>query len=167
MAVVLGHNVDSSHYLREHRYTPITEAVHPSTLQLIAYWRECETRGGMMMGRDVPARAIANLLRDVTVSEPVNDWADARIRLAGFGMAEHFGRDVSGMLMSDVFAGDPRDMKLMLDGSRWVIAQNQPGMIEHVILDKGREILRQEMTAVPLRAPDGDARWILVGTFNF
>jgi hypothetical protein len=58
-------------------------------------------------------------------------------------------------------------MRLMLDGARSAIARNRPGTVEHIISDDGREILRQEMTLVPVRAPSGDARWSLTGTFNF
>jgi hypothetical protein len=167
MAVVLGRIVDS-HYDYKHRMTVVKTPVHPATMQLLDYWRECDVRGGLRMGRDVPSRAIALLLKDLCVAEPVDDWADARIRLAGSTMTEYFGRDVSGMLMSQII-GDGResDFQLMMNGSGYVTAKNKPGTIEHILLNEGRVVLRQEMTAVPIWAPDGDARWVLTGTFNF
>jgi hypothetical protein len=167
MAVILGHALDRSHYDYEHSFRPVDAPVHPLSIQLLAYWRDCEAQGGMRMGRDLPARAIAQILPHLIVAEPVGDWEDARIRLAGFGMATHFGRDVSGALMSEVYAGPQSGMHLLLAGSRSVIARNQPGAVEHLVLDKEREVLRQEMICLPLIAPDGDARWVLVGTFNY
>jgi hypothetical protein len=168
MAVVLGRIVDHSHYELEHRMTVVQTPAHPRSIQLLAYWRECGARGGMRMGRDMPSRAIGSLLRDLCVSEPIGDWADARIRLAGSTMAEYFGRDVSGMLMSQI-VGDGRenDFQLMMNGSRYATANNKPGTIEHLLLDEGRVALRQEMTAVPIWSPEGDTRWLVTGTFNF
>src|ERR1700744_5278941 len=99
MAVLLGRNVDRSHYELQHRMTVVKTPTHPSTIRLIAYWQECLARGGMQMGVDVPSRAIASLLQDITVAEPVDDWKDARMRLAGSGMTAHFGRGVRGLLM--------------------------------------------------------------------
>jgi hypothetical protein len=167
MTIILGKAVDRTHYEYEHRVTPVKVATHPSTIRLIAYWQQCEERGGLRMGRDIPARAIAALLKDLTVAEPVNDWADARIRLAGSGMAVHFGRDVSGALMSEIAGGAESDWRMLLAGAKSVIAHNRPGTIQQIILDDGREIQRQELTALPILAPDSDARWVLTGTFDF
>lgn len=167
MAVVLGRKVEQSHVALEHRMRGINMPTHPSTIRLIAYWQDCETRGGMRMGRDMPARAIAAFLPDLTVAEPVGDWADARIRLAGSAMADYFGRDVGGALMSEVVVGEARDREFLLAGARTAIARNRPGIVEQILVDNGREVLRQELTALPLLAPEGDARWILISTFNF
>ncbi len=114
-----------------------------------------------------PARAIAALMKDVIVSEPIDDWQDARLRLVGSGMAAHFGRDVTGLCMNEVFAGELSDRDMLLAGARICIADNRPGTVEQTLLDKGKEILRQEMTAMPLLAPGGDAHWLLTATFNF
>jgi hypothetical protein len=167
MAVVLGRIVDQSHYELQHRMTMVKTATHPASIKLIDYWRECDARGGLRMGRDIPSRAIGPLLKYLCVAEPVGDWTDGRIRLAGSTMAEYFGRDASGLLMSEVNGSSDSDFELMMSGSRHVIAKNRPGTIEHLLLDEGIVVLRQEMTAVPIWSPDGDARWLLTGTFNF
>lgn len=162
-----GRSVERPHTELEHRMRGINMPTHPSTIRLIAYWQECEARGGMRMGQDIPARPIATLLQDLTVAEPVRDWADARIRLAGSAMVEYFGRDVGGALMSEIFAGEPRDCEMLLAGAKAAIARNRPGIVEQLLFDNGREVLRQELTALPLYAPDGNARWIVTSTFNF
>jgi hypothetical protein len=166
MAVVLGRNVDRPHTELEHRMRGINMPTHPHSIRLIAYWQDCEARGGMRMGRDMPAREIAALLPDLIVAEPIRDWADARIRLAGSAMADYFGRDVGGALMSEV-TGGTRDRELLLADARTAIARNRPGIIEQILVDNGQEVLRQEVTALPLFAADSNARWILISTFNF
>jgi hypothetical protein len=167
MSVGSGPYFEKSHYELEHRFRPVRSPEHPSTLKLIDYWKSCEAQGGMRMGRDIPARPLARLLRDLTVSEPIGDWEDARVRLAGSGMTEHFGREVSGLLNSEIFAGSAEDKQMMLAGARNVIARRRPGTVEHTLFDGERAVLRQEMTALPLLSPDGSAYWILIGTFNF
>jgi len=167
MAVVLGRVVDQSHYVLKHRMTVVKTPTHPSSIKLIDYWRACEAHGGLRMGRDIPARAIGSLLKYLCVAEPVGDWTDARIRLAGSTMAEYFGRDASGLLMSEVNGSSEDDFRLMMNGSRYATTKNRPGTIEHALLDEGIVVLRQEMTTVPIWSPEGDARWLLTGTFNF
>jgi hypothetical protein len=167
MSVVLGRFVDRSQYDCEHRFNIVKDPVHPSTTALLAHWRACQVNGGMRMGRDIPSRAIATLMKDIIISEPIGDWEDARLRLVGSGMAAHFGRDVTGLRMNEVFAGELSDRGMLLAGAKMCIEQNRPGTVEQIILDNGKEILRQEMTAMPLRAPNGDERWLLTATFNF
>jgi hypothetical protein len=167
-AVVLGRVVDRSHYELEHRMVVVQAPAHPCSIQLLNYWRACEARGGMRMGRDIPSRAIGPLLKDLCVAEPIGDWTDARIRLAGSTMTEYFGQDVSGKLMSEVVGGGrDRDFTLMMNGARYATTRNKPGTIEQTLLDQDRVVLRQEMTGVPIWSPDGDARWLVTGTFNF
>ncbi|HEY1838360.1 MAG TPA: PAS domain-containing protein [Rhizomicrobium sp.] len=168
MAVVLGRIIDQSHYELQHRMEVVKAATHPGNLKLLAYWRECDARGGMRMGLDIPSRAIAPLLKDLCVAEPVGDWIDARIRLAGSTMTEYFGQDVSGLLMSQII-GDNResDFQLMMNGARYATANNATGAVEHSLVDNGRVVLRQEIMVVPIWSPDADARWLVTGTFNF
>jgi hypothetical protein len=167
MAVILGRFVDRSHYECEHRFRFVTAPVHPATLALLAHWHDCQARGGMRMGRDIPARGIAALMKHLIVSEPIGDWEDAHLRLVGSGMAEHFGRDVTGLTMNEVFAGDLSDRDMLLAGAKTCIASNRPGTVEQTLLDQGKEVLRQEMTAMPLLAPNGGEHWLLTATFNF
>jgi hypothetical protein len=167
MAVVLGRIIDRSHYDYEHRFARVKIPTHPSTLVLLDHWHACQAHGGMRMGRDIPSRAIAALMKDVIVSQPIGDWQDAHLRLVGSGMAAHFGRDVTGLRMNEVFAGELADRDRLLAGARTCIANNRPGTVEQTLLHDGKEILRQEMTAMPLLAPSGDERWLLTATFNF
>ena len=167
MSVLLGRFVDRSHYDYEHRFRLVKDPAHPSTIALIAHWQACQAHGGMRMGRDIPARAIAPLMKDLVVSEPIGDWEDARLRLVGSAMAEYFGRDVTGLRMNEVFAGQLSDRDMLLAGAKACIAKNGPGTVQQILLDNGREVLRQEMTAMPLLSPGGNEHWLITATFNF
>jgi hypothetical protein len=166
MAILPG-RIESARGELEHRIRGINMPTHPSTIRLIAYWQQCEARGGLRMERDIPASDIAPLMQDIMVAEPVRAWSDARIRLAGSALAQYFGRDVDGALMSDIFAGEPRDGEMLLAEARTAIARSRPGIIEQILVENGREVLRQEVTALPIYAPEGNARWILTSTFCF
>jgi hypothetical protein len=85
----------------------IEVAEHPRSLQLIRLWRTFEGSGGMHMGRDIPYRITAIFLPNLVVVEPIGEWTDARIRLAGSLLMERFGRDIHGMLISELYAADP------------------------------------------------------------
>jgi len=167
MAILPGRSIGLAHSELEHRIRGINMPTHPSTIRLIAYWQDCEARGGLRMGRDVPADSIAPLLPDLMVAEPIRHWSDARIRLAGASLAQYFGCDVDGALMSDIFAGEPRDGEMLLAEARTAIARSRPGIVEQILVENGREILRQEVTALPIYAPDSNTRWILTSTFCF
>jgi hypothetical protein len=166
MAILPG-RIESARGELEHRIRGINMPTHPSTIRLIAYWQQCEARGGLRMERDIPAPDIAPLMQDIMVAEPVRAWSDARIRLAGSALAQYFGRDVDGALMSDIFAGEPRDGEMLLAEARTAIARSRPGIIEQILVENGREVLRQEVTALPIYAPEGNTRWILTSTFSF
>ena len=167
MAGLPRRSIESTHAELEHRIRGINMPTHPSTIRLIAYWQQCEVRGGLRMERDIPAPDIAPLMQDLMVAEPLRHWADARIHLAGSAMAQYFGRDVDGALMSDIFADEPRDREMLLAEARTAIARNRPGIVEQVLFENGRDVLRQEVTVLPVYAPDGKDRWILTSTFSF
>jgi len=167
MAILPGRSIERTHNGLEHRIRGINVPTHPSTIRLIAYWQQCEACGGLRMDRDVPAPDIAPLLQDLMVAEPIRDWADAHIRLAGSAMADHFGRDLDGARMSEIFAGEPRDGEMLLAGAKTAIARNRPGIVEQILVENGREILRQEVAELPIYAPDSNVRWILTSTFSF
>ena len=166
MAILPG-RIESTQCELEHRIRGINMPTHPSTIRLIAYWQECEARGGLRMEHDIPAPVIAPLMPDLMVAEPIRAWTDARIRLAGSSVAEYFGRDVDGALMSDIFEGEPRDKEMLLAEARTAIARSRPGIVEQILVENGREVRRQEVTALPIYAPEGNTRWILTSTFNF
>jgi hypothetical protein len=61
----------------------IEVAKHEGSLELMVLWRGFEKSGGMRMGREIPSRIKAKLLPNLVVIEPVGEWTDGHIRLAG------------------------------------------------------------------------------------
>ena len=167
--ILLGKTVrDNAQQDYVHTMTPVSLPAHPFTIRLCTYWDNCRANGGMRMGRDIPNRAIAPLLKHVSVAEPVGDWADARLRLAGSGMATHFGHDPSGHLMSDLFGPDKDHLNMLLAGARLSLAANMPGIVDHKVMLNGLVAMRNEMVVLPVLPPEGDDKfWALVGTFAF
>ncbi len=54
----------------------VAEPTHRDARALLAYWRHCMEAGSFVMGRDVPARPIARLLRNLAIHEPLADGTD-------------------------------------------------------------------------------------------
>ena len=166
--VVLGGPVhkpapDTYSYPKEMVHAP----EHPAAQELIAYWQTCEAKGGMRMGRDVPARPIAKLLRNIAISEPVGDWDDAHIRLAGLAYAERFGRDIAGMNIRALYADDVQSAQALLEGGRHVTATREPRIMHTRVMAEAIELMRYEVVSLPVFAPAGDTIWCLTGAFRF
>ena len=77
------------------RYATVEHARHPDALKLLAFW-DARPADGIVMGRDVPSRAIASLLRNISILEPTEDRSDLRIRLAGASLLKRWNGDVKG-----------------------------------------------------------------------
>ncbi len=78
----------------------------PGQRELFDYWREIAGT------RDVPARAdfdpvkVPHLLPDLGIIDLRGGFDDGRFRLAGTRLRDVYGREVTGLRMSEVFAGD-------------------------------------------------------------
>lgn len=166
MPNILGRNIDQSYHALDHRFEIIAMPTHPSAQRLVAYWQNCE--GGMRMGRDIPARAIAPLLENIIIYEPVDNWDDARVRYAGFATAKFFGRDIGGLLFSEV-AAENRDgsLKKLFSEARDLVAEKRPRIRNHMLMNDGIEIARHQLVMLPILAPDGETPWILNAAFDF
>ena len=167
MALVLGQHVDRSFYEFDHRFEELPAPTQAPARKLIAYWRKCEALDGMRMGRDIPSRALASLLTHIMVFEPFANWQDAYVRYAGFGTAKYFGRDVTGLLYSELEAGDRSGtLRQLLRETRDMVAENRCRVLDHRALDSGVEVSRQELVTVPIFGPDGKRGWFLSAAFD-
>lgn len=145
----------------------ITEPQHPNSKRLITHWRAYEATGGMRMGRDVPSRAIATFLSCISICEPLGDWMDGRIRIAGSILTLRFGRDIHGMLVSELYKDDPGGGRTLLENARRAQETRQPGLLSARVLADQHEVMRFEVVALPIFAADGLAQLGLAGTFPF
>jgi hypothetical protein len=57
---------------------------------------------GSLSGRSITLRA-APVLHNLIVYDPVSNFADFHVRLAGSGYFAHFGYDVTAMARPDLF----------------------------------------------------------------
>lgn len=119
------------------------------------------------MGRDIPCRAIARFLSNISVCEPVGEWLDGRIRLAGEILAQRFGRDTQGMLISELYQTDRDGGVLLLESARRAQASRQPGLLSARVCRDQFELMRFEVVALPIFGSDGIAELSMVGTFRF
>jgi hypothetical protein len=166
-SVVLGKVVHNPSAEFQYPKAVITVPEHPSSMALIEHWRAHEGRGGMCMGRDIPSRAISKLLSNIAICEPEIGWADARIRLAGSILTERFGRNITGMRISELYESDPEAGRMLVESARQAQEMRQPGLLSTRVVANNTEVMRFEVVALPIFAPDGFTPWCLVGIFRF
>lgn len=166
-AVVLGQPVLNPSPQYRYVRTVCAEASHPNSIALMAFWRALEAKDGMRMGRDIPSRALAKLLPHILITEPIDNWSDARIRLAGTAMIERFGREIAGTLVSENYTQDQDGAKLLLQLGARAAQSREPGVLNTRIFADGIEMMHLEIVLLPIFAPDGTGVWNVVGAFRF
>jgi hypothetical protein len=137
--------------------------LHPGAQQLLAYWNACQVDGGFVMGRDVPTRSIASLTKNLIVLEPVQDQTDFRFRLVGQALRDRFGRDVAGLLISEVY-DEPTTQSFQSALRKVVDTQRPVFQVVHVTGALG-DVRKPETVLLPMKAADELTSWILCGLF--
>ena len=148
-----------------HAYTPVSEPKHPSSLQLIQFWREREKAGGLVIGRDIPSRPIAGILSHLMICEPIDGFSDFRIRHAGTAYIAHYGYDVTGKLMSELFEPGIFEHNCLCAES--VISSGKPEVLDANLSQFGISRRHYEVVQLPVWGPDRTSRWMLCGIFRF
>jgi hypothetical protein len=138
---------------------------HRDAIILLGHWRACMTAGGFVVGRDIPARKIARVLRNVILWEPLADGADLCVRLAGADVRRRFDFDLKGRMMSTMFS--PEDFKIHLASTMDVIAGGVPIVLDTALRRGDVEELRTEVLILPVTARDMKSTWVLAGLFYF
>jgi hypothetical protein len=145
-------------------YRPIDAPVHPQAEKVLAFWN-ARPADGIIVGRDVPSRAIASLLSHVIVHEPINGGSDLKVRVAGTAVRRRFGRDITGETMSNLFppAGFPDRLKSVLAA----IETGAPQFADCQLSNGSFDILHSELVILPILAPDRVTKWALTVVFFF
>lgn len=144
-------------------YAIVQAAAHPDSKKLLAFW-EARSEDGIVMGRDVPSRAIAPLLSHIAVWEPVDEGRNMKIRLAGEAMHRRFPGDLRGLLMSELFASNFADH---LGNARRVLETGLPLILDARMSYGNIEKLHLEVVLLPVVAPARNGLWVLTGGFYF
>lgn len=137
-------------------------AVHRGARRLLEVWSEHQARGGMMVGRDVPSRALARMLSGLALYQPILN-GDFRVRLAGEALRRRFGRDATGEKLSDLmsaalFAGYGARLRALLDTGK-------PLVLDVCRCEGDRSRHYFELVDLRVTAPDGITPWVLSGIF--
>ncbi|GAA0558372.1 PAS domain-containing protein [Rhizomicrobium electricum] len=148
----------------ESEYRAIDTLTHPDATTALRFWAR-RPQDGIRIGRDVPSRAIARLLSHVVVYTPLKDGSDAVVHLAGTGLRMRFGRDITGLKLSQIFV--PEDFNVRLAALKDVIGRGEPRLAEVVHRTGDIEVLRLELLTLPVVAPNGQDRWALAFAFYF
>lgn len=131
---------------------------------LIAWWRAItEEKGNFVMGRDVPARPIAKFTKHLQVFEPVDGGENFRYRVVGSVLSERIGRDVTGLLVTEVYADEAAAHFVRILNK--VIATGTPAVQEAQVVGRMGVARRAEGVLLPMRSPDLKEIWILTGAF--
>jgi len=146
-------------------HTALVEPVHFGARVLRDYWQDRCAHGGLVIGKDVPSRQVASILRNLLVYEPVDDGGDFLVRLAGSAALRRFGRDVTGLKMSALF---PRPVfERRRDVVNAALRTGEPFIRDVRVTRDGRPELRFEFIGVPALSPDRAAKWLLSGIFFY
>lgn len=143
-------------------YRTVDALRHPDAITALRFWAR-RPPDGLRIGRDIPSRPIAKLLSGLVIYTPLADCSDARVHLAGSGLWRRFGRDITGLLMSQLLS--PDDFRIRITEFREVIECGEPRLAEIIHSTAGIEVLRVDMLVLPVVAPNGTDRWI--ATFGF
>ena len=164
LGLVWENLVHSGRNMREIR-RPILEPTHFGARLLLEHWWDKQCRGGIVVGRDLPTRATACVLRNLAVYEPVEDGRDYRVRLAGAAFMRRFAREIGGLMLSQCLTAEKLDEQ-RTDLER-AIAVGAPVMHDVRVM-RGEEV-HAEFETLHLRilAPGGVASWALGGVFYF
>lgn len=128
---------------------------------LLDDWKKHED--GFVVGRDIPSRALSTILRNIAILEPVD--GDFRVRLGGTALLVRFGRDISGALLSELYA--PAIFARCRKWLRDAMDGNRPLMHRIELRQGNRKPLNFEMIYLPALAPDRRTPWALAGFFYY
>jgi hypothetical protein len=145
-------------------YRPIAAPVHPEAAKALAFW-DARPADGIVIGRDVPSRAIASMLSHIIVHEPINGGSDLKVRVAGTAIRKRFGRDITGETLSRLFPTPafPHRLKSVLTA----IETGAPQFADCQLSTGSLEILHSELVILPVFAPDRVRKWTLSIVFFF
>ncbi|MEJ0043437.1 MAG: PAS domain-containing protein [Rhizomicrobium sp.] len=145
---------------------PVLKPRHPGAGRLLDYWQAVMARGdGFVAGRDVPARAIAALLRNIMLNQPLADGTDIKVRLAGSSVRRRFATVERDTFLSALFP--PDDFRHHLAAGLQVVATGQPLVVDSSLKRGAVEELHMELIILPILDSDRATPLLLVGVFYF
>jgi len=139
-------------------YRPITELKHPLARKAMAFW-DSRPADGLELGRDVPSRAIADLLKRIIVHEPIEGGRDLKVRLAGSAIRQRFGREITGANLSQLYPTP--DLADRLRSVMTAIEEGRPQCADCALTGGFTEVVHTELVIMPVFAPNRVAAWAM------
>jgi hypothetical protein len=137
-------------------FRPKAAPVHPLAALALAFW-QARPADGIVIGRDVPSRAIASQLNRIVVHEPVEDGRDFKVRLTGNVVRERFGRDMTGKTVAELFPDPAARIALLMTA----IATGAPCFADCVLSNGRMEVIHSEHIILPVFAPNHADKWAM------
>ncbi len=161
LALGLALDRNGAHF--EEVCTPLAAPSHPDARLLLAEWRGIDAAGGFIVGIHIPSRRLSRMLCGLTLHEPKDDGRDFYVRLAGTAVLRRFGRDITGVTLSQLFEGPQLAYHRAL--LRRVQKSGEPFVLDLQRLYEGRKHLRFELLGLRVFSPDCRDPWIMTGQF--
>jgi hypothetical protein len=149
----------------EDSFDVLSQPKHRDALFLHAEWKRHSSTGGFMVGIHVPSRKLARVLPALSLYEPVEGGRDFRVRLAGTALRRRFGRDITGLSMSDLFSG--KSLAYYNGRMRKVLNDGEPFMLDLRVEHDGLARLHFEWLGLQVFSPDCRHPWIMTGHFLY
>src|SRR5665213_3237509 len=130
---------------------------------LLAHWHDNQAKGGLVFGQDVPSRELSATLRNLIVYEPLDEGRDFRVRVAGSALIRRFGRDVKGLLLSELFEGGM--FARQRDEMNAMIRDGKPFSLDVVLWSGRRNGLQFEVLGLPILASENGPYWPVIAIF--
>jgi len=125
--------------------------------ELFAYWNGLRRNGGLPGRADIDPGAFKRLLPTVSLTEVVG--GDYRIRLAGTGLYNVYGGEITGRSLSEVYASSAADYwRRELDR---VVGEARPAVGAHNLAWRGSGHLSLVWLRLPLAGQDRRVEMIL------
>ena len=133
--------------------------------ELFAYWAARRTGPGLPGRADLDPVEIKRLLPTVSLTDVLPDspkpgLLDYRIRLAGTGLYNVYGREITGRRLSEVYSASAADYWRVELGR--VVAERRPAVGAHSLAWRGASHLSILWLRLPL-ASDGEAVDMILG----
>jgi len=126
---------------------------------LFGYWAGLRKAGRLPGRRDLDPAAIKRLLPTVSLTEPTPDGRDFRIRLAGTGLYDVYGREITGRRLSDIYS--PVAAETWRAELARVAAEGRPAAGAHSLAWRGASHLSLLWLRLPLASDGAEVDMIL------
>lgn len=138
---------------------------HPDGVALLNLWKDRMADDGFVMGRDIPSRDTAHFLPGIMIMEPLPDFRDFYIRLAGTRQRKNWSKEATGLKLSEISNEDLFESRLEFTAR--VLQSGTPITLDVVRLRRAIPIEHRETSLLPILAADRLKPLIMVFTAYF